>query len=86
MPDIKQIFSRDIELGKKQFRFDDEPYVITVGITKTGYHYISQRDGETHESKLKLDLTKLNKLLPDDMQMTKDHIIYILTHMECGKE
>ena len=73
-------FNRDISIGNKQFRFfiDDQTEFV-IGITKTGYHLFTFKDQTVIKKDVKLSLDKLNKLLPDDMQMSKDHIIYILT-------
>ena len=77
-------FNRDIIIGTKQFRFtdkDDQNLEFIIGITKKGYHLFMATDNASNiiEKHTNLSLDKLNKLLPDDMQLSKDQIIYVLT-------
>jgi hypothetical protein len=72
-------FEREIAIFDKQFQFEDNDHMVIVGITKTGYHHFITKDDTEISRTIKLSLDKLNNLLPDDMQLTKDHIIYILT-------
>lgn len=80
-----QIFNREIFIATQRVRFykdlsiDDQEYVIKI--LEGGYYlYIVKDSGATMiEKHEKLSLDKLNKLLPDDMQLSKDQVIYILT-------
>ena len=72
-------FNRDIAIYDKQFQFMDDENTIVIGITKTGYHHFIMNEDVEVSKTLKLSLDKLNLLLPSDMQLDKNHIIYILT-------
>ncbi len=79
-----QVFNRNITIGPKRFRFyKDNTHTLeyVIYIKKDGYHLrMMTDDGQTQVSiHPKLSLVKLNPLLPDDMQLSKDQIIYILT-------
>jgi len=72
-------FERSIAIYDKQFQFEDNENKIVIGITKTGYHHFVMKDGVEVSKTLRLSLDKLNLLLPNDMQLNKNHIIYVLT-------
>lgn len=78
-------FERDIKIGTKQFSFYEDistsDIEFVIGITNKGYHLIKVKDSRKTEisRNVNLSLDKLNKLLPSDMQLSKDHIIYVLT-------
>ena len=72
-------FNQEIAIYENQVQFYDDNFLIIVHITNSGYHYMKMLEGEEVEKKVKLSLDKLNKLLPEKCQMTKDQTIYILT-------
>lgn len=80
-----RVFNRDIIIADKRFRFYLEPNVsdkeCVIHITKYGYniHIVKDAGQTVIEGYKKLSLDKLNNHLPDDMQLSKDQIIYILT-------
>jgi len=76
---IHKGFKRDISIGDQQFRFlvNDQTYIVVI--TKKGYNLIIFEESDILHEYKKMNLDKLNTLLPKDMQITKDHIIYILT-------
>jgi hypothetical protein len=72
-------FNTEISIGKQQFRFIENDSEYVVGIVKTGYVLIQFTDGVEVDRHTKMHLDKLNKLMPDNFQLSKDQIIYILT-------
>lgn len=77
-----KIFKYDIMIKRKQFIFKKDKLTYVVCITSKGYQLITFEGNVRMFTSSKISLEKLNLLLPDDMQLTKDHIIYVLTQEE----